>query len=174
LLARSAGANSALTGEIAAIAQSLDPALPVTVAPLADNLKTDQALARVFSVLAGVLGTLALLLAIVGIYGMVAYTTSRRTREIGIRIALGADRGEVVGLIVRQGLFPVFWGILAGAVVSAVLARPLADAFAGVSPWDPITFIAMPLFLLATAGLASFLPARGALNADPVAALRCE
>lgn len=80
----------------------------------------------------------------------------------------------MVRLIVRQGLRPVVWGSLIGAAVSATLALPLADTLAGVSRWDPVTFVGMPLFLLAVALLASFFSARRALNADPVAALRCE
>ena len=174
MLVRSRGASATLPQEVAATARALDPSLPLTAAPLAANLAATEALAKVVSALAAVLGGLALLLAVIGIYGMVAYAASLRGREIGIRMALGAGRGEVLALVVRQALAPVLWGAALGMAGFAAVALALTGVLYGVSPWDPVAFTAMPLLLLSVALLASYLPARRALAGDPVAVLRCD
>jgi ABC-type antimicrobial peptide transport system permease subunit len=132
---------------------------------------------------AAALAVLALLLAGVGIYGVMVFLVSRRTREIGIRMALGAAAGDVVRDVVFGGLRPVFAGMVVGigaaAAASALLHSTLsfpgsADLLYGVSFYDPATFLCLSVFLLAVAALASALPARRAVNVDPMVALRYE
>ena len=135
------------------------------------------------AVVAAVLGGLGLLLAAVGIYGVVAYLVSQRTREIGVRVALGADRGAVLALVFRQSLKPVLWGIPLGiggsAMTSALLAKMIVavenpDLLFGANPWSPTTFAFVLLFLIAIVWLASWMPARRAMRIDPATALRYE
>ena len=117
---------------------------------------------------------LALSLAAIGVYGVVAYVVSRRHREIGVRMALGANVHDVERLIVRQTLRPVAIGLGIGLAVAAAAARLLHSALFGVSPSDPLTFIGAPLLMLAVAAAAAFLPTRRASRIDPVAVLRSE
>lgn len=135
------------------------------------------------AVVAAVLGGLGMLLAAVGIYGVVAYLVSQRTREIGVRVALGADRGAVLAIVFRQSLKPVMWGIplgLAGSAMISVLLGKLVvtvenpDLLFGANPWSPATFASVLLFLIATVLLASWMPARRAMRIDPATALRYE
>jgi predicted permease len=116
----------------------------------------------------------ALLLAAVGIYGVVSYAVVRRTQEIGIRAALGASRQRIVGLVLRQGMKPVVIGMAVGVVTALVLTRFMVNLLYGVRPADPLTLAAVTLVLGGIAWLACYLPARRATAVDPVAALRCE
>jgi putative ABC transport system permease protein len=115
-----------------------------------------------------------LLLATVGLYGVIAYGVSRRTREIGLRVALGADRGDVQRLIVREGLRLAAAGVAVGLVLAGVAARLLAGLLLDVSSLDLPTFAGMSVFLFGVALLASWLPARRAAAAAPMAALRVD
>jgi putative ABC transport system permease protein len=117
---------------------------------------------------------LALSLALVGVYGVVAYSVSQRTREIGIRIALGASRREVVGILLAQSLLPVGIGIWVGLAGAVAMSRVLATMLYGVTPTDAATFLAVPMILAAAAAAASYVPARRALRIDPVEALRAD
>ena len=135
------------------------------------------------AVVAAVLGGLGLLLASVGIYGVVAYLVSERTREIGLRMALGADRWTVIRLVFRQALRPVAWGIpigLAGSSALSILlgymvvAEETPDLLFGVSPWSVSTFVPVLGLFLAIVWLASWIPARRATRIDPAIALRCD
>jgi ABC-type antimicrobial peptide transport system permease subunit len=117
---------------------------------------------------------LALLLASVGLYGVMSYEVSQRTREIGIRIVLGAQRGDVLGLVIRQGMRVVIVGVVLGLAGAAGLSRVVAGLLFGVSPMDPLAFIGVSLFLVAVALLACWLPARRAAKLDPIIALKCE
>ncbi len=116
----------------------------------------------------------ALLLAAVGIYGVMSYAVTRRTHELGIRAALGASRGEIVGLVVRQGMRLAATGMGAGLIAAMVLTRFMAGLLYGVRPADPATLAAVALLLGGTALLACYIPARRATALDPLAALRCE
>ncbi len=129
---------------------------------------------RFYIILMGGFALSALFLVLLGVYGVVAYTVSRRSREIGIRIALGAADRDVVGLILWQSLLPVFLGIGAGVAGSFVFSRLMANLLYGIHPHDPATFLLMPLFLLLAAATASYLPARRATKVDPVLALKEE
>src|SRR5258707_661606 len=117
---------------------------------------------------------IALLLSVIGIYGVTAYTVAQRTREIGIRMALGARRRDMAVLVLRQGLLAVLSGVALGIVISVVLTRFLASMLFEVKAIDPLTFILVPALLVAIAALACWLPARRAMLVDPVVALHHE
>ena len=125
-------------------------------------------------ILIGAFGAIALALSVVGIYGVTAYSVAQRTREIGIRIALGARRGELLGLLVRQGMLLVTCGVTAGVIASVALTRFLATMLFDVQPTDPLTFASVVLLLVAVSAAACFLPARRAMRVDPMVALRYE
>jgi putative ABC transport system permease protein len=177
LLVRHAGATGAtgnITNDLRAVVRDIDPQLTVTISPLEDNLKLWRGLSRLAASASGVLAGLALTLAAIGAYGVVAYSVSRRTREIGIRVALGATRGDVVRLVLGQTMQPVVVGALLGLICGAAVSRALSALLFGLSPYDPLSFVAVPLMLLVIAGLASFVPARHATRVDPLVALRYE
>jgi len=163
-----------LTGTLRAAVRDVDPQLAVNVSTLDDNLRLWRGLSRLAATGSGALAGLALALAAIGAYGVVAFSVSRRTREIGIRVALGATNRHVVGMIVRQTMRPVMIGALAGTICGAAVSRLLSALLFGMSPYDPFSFIALPLVLLAIAGIASYLPARRATRVDPLVALRYE
>jgi ABC-type antimicrobial peptide transport system permease subunit len=131
--------------------------------------------ARRFSIqLVGGFASIALLLAAIGIYGVMAYLVNQRTREIGIRVALGARPASVVRLVVSYALGLAAGGVLLGIAAAAFLTRLIAGMLFGVSPSDPWTFAAIALVLLGTALVATFTPARRAARVDPMVALRAD
>ena len=154
------------------VVASLDPALKVDVAPLEDNLKPYRAISRMTAMVAGALGLLALVLSIIGLYGTVAYGVSRRTREIGVRMALGAGARNVLWLLIRQAMRPVIIGAAVGVVLCAATSRLMSVILFGVSPYDAVAFAGVPMLLGVIALAATWLPARRALRVDPVVALR--
>jgi putative ABC transport system permease protein len=119
-------------------------------------------------------GILAMVLSTIGLYGVLAYSVARRTREVGIRVALGADGGRVIGMVVREGMTMVSVGVAVGLALSAAAMRPLAGLLHGVSAVDPLTFAGVAVMLMVVALLASYIPARRAANVDPMVALRYE
>ena len=167
-------------GEVATIngireaARALDPDLVVDVTKLEDNLELWRTPSRIVATLSGVLGALALLLAAIGVHGVVSYGVSQRTREIGIRMTLGANRGDVIRLGLHQALRPVVIGALVGVIGCAAVSKVLSGVLYGIGTHDPIAFIGVPMFLLAVAFLASYLPASRASRVDPMVALRYE
>ena len=174
LLVDSKSGDTATANGIRATARALDSNLVVDVTKLADNLETWRTPSRIVAALSGVLGTLALLLAAIGVHGVVSYGVSQRIREIGIRMTLGAAGRDVMSLVVRQALGPVVIGALVGVIGCAAVSEVLSDALYGLGAHDPIAFIGVPLFLLGVALLASYIPARRASRVDPITALRYE
>jgi predicted permease len=127
---------------------------------------------RLLAMLSGIVGPLALLLTAIGLYGLLAYGVSQRTREIGVRIALGAQPGDVLSMVLKQGMKLTGIGIVIGIVSAFALMRLLRSLLFGVSPTDPLTFILIPLLLVAVALVACWLPARRASKVDPIITLR--
>jgi ABC-type antimicrobial peptide transport system permease subunit len=127
---------------------------------------------RMGALLLAVFGALALALASIGVYGVMAYSVGQRTRELGIRVALGATTSEVRGMVLRQGLVLSGVGIAIGIASALLLTNLVSNLLYGVSPMDPVTFTVIPLILLAVAALAIYIPARRASRVDPVVALR--
>ena len=119
-------------------------------------------------------GAMALVLGIVGIYGVISYSVSQRSREIGIRLALGAQQAELRGMFVRHGLVLASIGVGIGLVAAGGLMRLMKSLLFGISPLDPLTYASVPLILAVATVLASYLPARRAAAVDPVEALRAE
>jgi ABC-type antimicrobial peptide transport system permease subunit len=126
------------------------------------------------ALITSVLGAVGLLLAAVGLYGIVAYLVGQRTREIGVRMALGASHRDVLRLVVVDGMRPVVIGMAIGLVLAVAVTRLLMSFLLGVSPLDTVTFVAGAALLMAVALTASWLPARRAATTDPVRALRAE
>jgi len=153
--------------------QSIDPDVPVfNVSSMNDVLDRSLASHRFSADLVGAFAGLAVLLASIGIYGLLAYMVGQRSREIGIRMALGAQRDDILRMFLRKGVALVGVGIVAGLVVSASTASMMASLLYGVRPHDPAVFLIVPLLLFAVAVLASYLPARRATKVDPMIALR--
>lgn len=125
-------------------------------------------------VMLGIVGGMALLLAVVGLYGVVAYSVSQRTREIGVRIALGAQPRELTRMFVRQGLWLIGIGVAAGLIAALAVTRLMSSLLYGVSPNDPGTYAVVAAVLVAVAALASYLPSRRAASVDPMKALQTE
>jgi len=142
--------------------------------PLTDYVEQARSQGRFVALLAGALASIALLLACIGIYGVTAHSVSLRTREIGIRMAIGASRDEVLGLVLRQGLMPVAVGTAAGLGLSLALAPLLSNLLYGVNPGDPATYAVILAFLFVSGALACYFPARRAARLDPLTALRYE
>jgi ABC-type antimicrobial peptide transport system permease subunit len=154
---------------------AMDTELPVyDLKPLTDGLAVWFIVPRLLASMVGTLGVLGLLLATLGLYGVVAYQVSRRTREIGIRMALGAERRSVIRLVMRQGLFLVLVGTGIGLGVAVLTTRLIARLLFGISPLDPVAFIGVAVLMTGVAALACYLPARRATQFDPMVALRYE
>src|SRR5262245_59463888 len=129
---------------------------------------------KVAATVAGTLGVLALILGAIGLYGVMSYLVRQRTREIGIRMALGAERGTVVGLVTRHGMRWTGIGLAFGLAASFAVAKLIAGFLYGVGPADPTAFVGIALLLLGTAYVACYIPARRASRIDPLVALREE
>jgi len=152
-----------------------DPNLPVTQVVTMDNLISDSVSPRRFSsVLVAIFAGLALVLAAVGIYGVMSYTVSRRTQEIGVRMALGAQLASVRRMILGQTLKLALMGVGLGLAGTFVVARFLTSMLFGVGMYDPATFLGVAALLIAVALAASYIPARRAMRVDPIVALRYE
>ncbi|HEX8140380.1 MAG TPA: ABC transporter permease [Pyrinomonadaceae bacterium] len=155
--------------------QAIDPNLPlVAVSTISEVLNQVLWAPRMGAVLLAVFGLLALILAAVGIYGVLGYTVTQRTHEIGLRMALGAQRSDVLKMVVRQGMILTLIGVAVGVGVAFVLTRFMESMLYGVAATDPVTFIGVPLVLALVALLACLIPARRATRVDPMIALRHE
>ena len=172
---RTTGDPPALVGLIRREVREIDPDIPlVNPEPLASALSREVAPARFNAGMVGVFAALAALLAGLGLYGLLAFTVRERTREIGIRLALGAPAGSVLGHIVGAGVRLTLLGVGAGLAAALALTRLLAGILHGVSPSDPIVYGGVAAALVATAIVASWVPARRAARVDPIIALRAE
>ena len=153
----------------------VDPTLPVTkVRPMSEIMAVSLAERRFNALLLGIFAGVALLLASVGLYGVLAFTVAQRTREIGIRMALGAQAGDVVRLVLRQGLTLSVVGVAVGICVSLASTGVLRRFLYGIAPTDPATFGSLALLLIGVAAVACLIPARRAMRVDPMVALRHE
>ncbi|MGA7313852.1 MAG: ABC transporter permease [Silvibacterium sp.] len=167
--------SQAFVNEIQQRVWSVNPEVPLADMTTLGELYTKSMARTSFTlVMLCVAGGMALLLGIVGIYGVISYSVSQRTREIGIRMALGAQRGTLTAMFVRQGLWLTGIGVACGLVVAFIAMRLMSSLLFNVSPIDPITYIAITGGVVATAYLACYLPARRAATVDPVNALRAE
>jgi len=154
---------------------ALDPTLAIYNAKtMEEHLRDALFLPRLAGTLFGVVGIVGLLLAAVGLYGVMSYSISRRTREIGIRMALGAQSGGVQWLVVRQGMALTLIAVALGLSAAWAVAHLMSSFLYGVPPHDPVTFTVVPLFLASVALLACWLPALRAARVDPLTALRHE
>jgi predicted permease len=163
-----------ISAEIRDAAQAIDPDLLVEVSPLDSNLEVWRTPSIIVAITGTVLGALALCIASLGLFGMVSYGVSRRLREIGIRMALGAEGSRVRNMIVSQALRPVIIGVMIGIVACAAVSKIISAVLYGVSEHDPIAFVAAPMFLLLVAFIACYIPARRAMRLDPMKILRHE
>jgi predicted permease len=174
VLAKTRGDFESFAAAVRAETSRLDPGLVVNVRPLSDNLGLLQTFSKIAASVAGILSLLAIGLGAIGVYGVVAYVVSRRRREVGVRMALGADGRDVQRLILRQTLRPVVIGMLIGVAIAAVTGRLLQAVLFGVSPHDPVAFIGGPLLMLAIAAAAALIPTRRAMQVNPISVLRSE
>src|SRR5580692_10099245 len=156
------------------ILQELDPEIPTRFRTFSDVYAASLGSRRFNVILIGFFAVTALLLAAAGVFGVVAYSVSRRTREIGVRIALGAGSGDVLGMILGQGLRTILIGVVTGIAGSLLLTRAVASLLFGVTATDPLTFGGVTLLLVGAALLACYIPARRATKVDPMVALRYE
>jgi predicted permease len=154
--------------------QNLDPAMPLSARLMTDKMALPLLPPRVAAVVLGGFGLVALALAAIGIYGVMSCAVAARTREIGIRIALGADAGNVLGHTLRQGMALALAGAAIGAAAALWLARLMRSLLFGVSPSDPSIYLGVAALLLLAALAACYFPARRATQVDPLIALRCE
>ena len=160
---------SAARGEL----KALDPLLPAANMRTMEQVVSKAASARRFNMaLLSFFAVAALILTMIGIYGVVAFLVGRRSREIGIRMALGARRGDILRLVIQQGMKPVALGTIAGLVGSLAASRLVASQLYGVSSWDPLTLVSIAALLAVAALVACWLPARAASKVHPLEALR--
>jgi len=175
VLVRTAGAPAALSRELRAALHRADAQQPVTqIETLEDSRRHALAAPRLIATLLGLFALLALVITAAGIGGVLAFTVSQRTQEIGIRMALGAGRGDVLWMVLRQGLGLVLLGLALGTVAAFFLSQAMSGVLYAVPPTDPLTFVAVVVLLLLVAVLACLLPAQRATSVSPVTALRSQ
>jgi putative ABC transport system permease protein len=175
LAVRTTGDPMAIASAVRSQVRALDPNIPVAnIRPMTDVVSTALATPRLTGFLMGCFAAIALTLAAVGIYGVLSYLVARRTHEIGIRLAVGADRAQVLGLVLKQGLTLAGSGIAAGIVAAFLLTRLMQSLLYQVRPTDPLTFIVVSVALIAVALVASAIPAYRATRVSPLIALRTE
>jgi putative ABC transport system permease protein len=175
LAVRTDGDPAAVASVVRREILKLDPDQPVSNVRTMETVLSDSLmLRRVSMLMLTVFALLALTLATVGIYGLTAYSVSRRTHEIGLRVALGANQAQILRLIVVRGLVTSLIGAAIGLAAAFQLTRAVSAMLYGVTATDPLVFAGVPLLLVAVSAVASYIPARKATRIDPLAALRCE
>jgi predicted permease len=174
-IARTDGDPARLTGALREAARAIDPSLAVSRIKLVSDMVSASLAPRRFVVtLLGIFAGLALLMAVIGLYGVISYSVTQRTQEIGIRMALGAQASGVLSLVIGQGMQLAGIGAAIGLVVSLIFSRLLKNQLFQVGAFDPLTFVATALVLITAALLATYIPARRATRVDPMDALRHE
>ena len=155
--------------------RNLDPQLPISQIKLMDDVISEaQSRPRFLTLLLSIFSGVALAIATIGIYGVISFAVARRTKEFGLRIVLGAQRGDVLGLVMKQGAWLTLAGVGAGLVAAFALTRLMASLLFGVTATDPITFLSVTLILAAVALIACYIPARRAMQVDPIKTMRYE
>jgi predicted permease len=166
---------AAMVSAVKSELRNLDPDLPMYYVRTMEQRVAESLARRRFSMLLlGVFAGVALILATIGIYGVMAYLVSQGTREIGIRMALGASQGKILSLVVRQGMALAFTGVTIGLAAAFLLTRLIRSLLFGVESTDPVTFVEISLLLAFIALLASYVPALRASRIDPMVCLRCD
>ena len=175
LLVRTKDDPAAMIGPLRSAIQRFDPEIPVyNVATVDERMRATAAETRSYATLLALFAGLALVLAVVGIYGVISYWVTQRTQEMGIRMALGAHSRDVLRLVVWQGVSLMLVGVATGVVCALILTRALKSMLFGVTAADPPTYILLAAILLLAGGLAAYVPARRATRIDPLLALRYE
>ena len=175
VVVKTGASAAAIAGALREQTHAIDKALPVTdVEPISQAMGASLTDARFRTVLLGLFSTMALLLAAGGIFGVVSYSVSQRTNEIGIRMALGAEPGRVLRMILREAWWLAMGGVFAGLAGALALGRAVNSLLYGLKAWDPATLLAAAFLLLAIALAAGWVPARRAAAVDPMRALRHE
>jgi putative ABC transport system permease protein len=175
LIVKSSVGDAALSSAIRDAVAAVDKDQPITMTTTMNQLVRDSvATRRITLVLLGLFSALALILAAIGIYGVISYSVAQRTQEIGIRTALGAQRGDLMRMILKQGLRTALLGVGIGLGAALVLAQLIKSMLFGVGAADPLTFVAVALALICVALTASYIPARRAMRVDPLVALKYE
>jgi predicted permease len=175
LLVRTNGPADKLVGAVRRTVQETAADLPYpSIDPMPQRFASQLRPWRLGSMLLSLFGALGLVLAAIGLYGVLSYVVSRRTQEMGIRIALGAGRREIFELVIGQALRVTAWGLLLGTAAALAVGRAIASLLYGVKPYDPLVLFLVILILGTVAAIASYLPAQRATNVDPMVALRYE
>jgi len=175
LVVRTREEPSAAAPQVVAAIQRVDPEQPIfEIKTMEDFLDEAIGMRHFELLLLAVFAGVAVGLAAVGVYGVMAFSVSQRSQEIGVRMALGAQPADVLRMVLREGLLLALWGLLAGGIAAAGMMRMLRSELFGVQIWDPVTYICVATLLVLVAGLASIIPARRATRVDPLSALRYE
>jgi ABC-type antimicrobial peptide transport system permease subunit len=175
LVVRTVGDPTMIAKDVQRVLHDLDPALPLyNVKPMISVVSSSMAQLSFTMLILGVASAVTLLLGAIGLYGVIAYIVGMRTREFGVRIALGAQPRAVATMVARQGMALTGIGIVFGVALFALVARYLRSLLYGIEPGDPLTLVGVSLVLVMIAALASWVPARRAARSDPMNALRAE
>jgi ABC-type antimicrobial peptide transport system permease subunit len=175
IVAQTEGDPKALAAPLRAAVHSANPLVPISLIATVDDVVSNSIVEpRLYASLLGAFALLALVLACVGLYGLIAYSVSQRRHEFGVRVALGAAQSTIMRLVVGEGLYLAAVGVGIGLVVAVAATRLLVGLVVGVEPQDPVTFAAVTLVLVAATLLATYIPARRAARVDAMVALRTD